>query len=64
MSYPERKRIEEIEDEAVPELRIVANQNGAPNGIAKNSSSAGVRLQRIELAVLGWDVRQRRLRLK
>jgi hypothetical protein len=64
MSYPERKRIEEIEDEAVPELRIVANQNGAPNGIAKNSSIAGVRLQRIELAVLGWDVRQRRLRLK
>jgi hypothetical protein len=63
MSYPERERIE-VEEEAVPELRIIVRQNGATNGMAKNGSSAGARSQRMELAALGWDARRRRLRLK
>jgi hypothetical protein len=63
MSYPDRERIE-TEEEAAPELRIVAKQNGAANGVAKNASVVGSRLQRTELAALGWDARRRRLNLK
>ena len=63
MSYSERERIE-VEEEAGPDLRVVAKQNGALNGMAKNGSTAGARAQRMELAVLGWDARRRRLRLK
>ena len=63
MSYPDRER-SEVEEEAASELRIVAKQHGGSNGMAKNGSAVGARLQRMELAALGWDVRRRRLRLK
>ncbi len=64
MSYPNRERIEVAEEETGPELRIVVKQNGAANGTPKNGPGASARLQRTELAALGWDARRRRLRLE
>jgi hypothetical protein len=64
MSYPERARIEVPEDTG-PVLRIVAKRNGAPNGVAKKNGAHGIgRLQRTELAALGWEARRRRLAVK
>jgi hypothetical protein len=63
MSYPERERTE-AEEEAAAELRIVAKQDGASNGVGSGRPAAEARLQRSELAALGWDARRRRLRLR
>jgi hypothetical protein len=64
MSYPERVRIE-VPEETGPELRIVVKRNGAPNGAAKkNGARVCGRLQRTELAALGWEARRRRLAIK
>ncbi len=63
MSYPEREQTEE-QEEASTELRIVAKQDGAPNGVGSGRSAAEARLQRTELAALGWDARRRRLSLR
>jgi hypothetical protein len=61
VSYPKTVRIEMQEDMG-PELRIVGKRNGAPNGAAKkNVARMGGRLQRTELAALGWEARRRRL---
>jgi hypothetical protein len=71
MSYSERERIE-VAEEAVPELRIFANHNGARNGAVKgavngaagNGTTGRTRLRRSELIVLGWEPRRRRLTVK
>ena len=63
MSYPERQRFETVEEQA-PKLRIVVKQNGSSNGVAKKSSISRKRLNRVELAVLGWGPRSKRLAVK
>jgi hypothetical protein len=63
MSYPQRQQIDVAEENA-PRLRIVVKQNGASNASAKKAAGAGGRLQRLELAALGWEPRRRRLNVK
>jgi hypothetical protein len=60
MSYPDRERIES-EDENAPELRVLPKSSSAANGIEKHGPAGSARLQRVELAALGWDARRRRL---